>query len=135
VEGFVVSNIYLGTASNPDNGCNDISLSSGVAVSYCKQQDDYWYKFHLKHGKWCCPNISSGHSHDTSLAPTDSCKGATVEYYDDAACNSFAGISELDSYEAQCVESALVSDHKVYQSLLCSKAAEPPVPPNSYLIK
>jgi hypothetical protein len=69
------------------------------------------------------------------FAPTDSCKGATVEYYDDAACSSFAGISELDSYEAQCVESALVSDHKVYQSLLCSTAAEPPVPPNSYLVK
>jgi hypothetical protein len=51
VEGFVVSNIYLGRASNPDNSCSDVSLSSGVAVSYCKQQDDYWYKFHLKHGK------------------------------------------------------------------------------------
>jgi hypothetical protein len=70
-----------------------------------------------------------------AFALTVSCRGATVEYYDDAACSSFAGISELDSYEAQCMESALVSDHKVYQSLQCSKAAEPLVPPNSYLIK
>jgi hypothetical protein len=65
----------------------------------------------------------------------DSCTGGTVEYFDDSACSSFIGISELDAYEGQCQPSAFEHDHPVYQKLHCSRAPQPAVPPYAYLIQ
>lgn len=48
--GFVSSNIYLGTPTDPDSTCRTPSLISGVAVGHCKEQDGFWYKFHLTKG-------------------------------------------------------------------------------------
>ena len=62
------------------------------------------------------------------LYSADSCKGATVEYFDDDACSSFIGISELEAYEAQCLPSAFAHDHPVFQALHCSRAPQPAAP-------
>lgn len=69
------------------------------------------------------------------LRHTDSCVGATIEYYDDASCSSFAGLSELDAYEDQCAQSGFEHDHAVFQSLRCTTAARPPAPPYAYVVQ
>lgn len=57
-EGFVSSNVHLGHVNSPDSTCQEVSLSSGIAVNHCKHQDDYWYKFHLTHGQFLNLGIS-----------------------------------------------------------------------------